>query len=84
LMTELGRAPWVVYGLMKIEAGVSNTVPAYNVLITLVFFTLVYAALMVADIYLLAKFARQVPGQGQADGTEPEIDATPSLVGAQD
>lgn len=84
LLTELGRFPWVVYGLMKIEAGVSNTVPAYYVLITLVSFTLVYAALMVADIYLLAKFARQVPGQDQTEGEQPEIDVAPSLVGAQD
>ncbi len=82
LMTELGRIPWVVYGLMKIEAGVSNTVPGYQVLITLLFYTLVYAALMVADIYLLAKFARQVPGQDQPD--ESGVEAVPSLAGAQD
>ncbi len=58
LMTELGRTPWVVYGLMRIEDGVSNTVPGYQVLISLIGYTLVYAALMVADIYLLVKFAR--------------------------
>lgn len=84
LMTELGRVPWVVVGLMKIEDGVSNTVPAYQVLISLLFYTLVYAALMVADIYLLARFARQVPGQDQAEGEQAEITAAPSLLGAQD
>jgi cytochrome d ubiquinol oxidase subunit I len=61
LMTELGRQPWIVFGLMKTEAGVSTTVTAGMVLISVVLFTLVYGALMVADIYLLNKYARGGP-----------------------
>ncbi|MBN1536605.1 MAG: cytochrome ubiquinol oxidase subunit I [Anaerolineales bacterium] len=58
LMTELGRSPWVVYGLMKIKDAVSPTVGAGSMLISLIGFTLIYAILMVADIYLLKKFAK--------------------------
>jgi cytochrome d ubiquinol oxidase subunit I len=58
LMTELGRSPWVVYGLMKIKDAVSPTVGAGSMLISLIGFTVIYAVLMVADIYLLRKFAR--------------------------
>ncbi len=68
IMTEIGRFPWIVFGLMKVENGVSVSVPAGFVLISLVLFTVVYGILMVADIYLLQKFARAgagplVPGE---------------------
>ncbi len=84
LMTELGRDPWVVFGLMKIEDGVSNTVPAGFVLLSLILFAVVYGALMVADIYLLRKFAKAGPVELPGNATEEEDDAMPSLVGAQD
>jgi cytochrome d ubiquinol oxidase subunit I len=58
LMTELGRQPWIVFGLMKTQDAVSPTVSPGMVLLSLVVFTLLYGALMVADVYLLAKFAR--------------------------
>jgi cytochrome d ubiquinol oxidase subunit I len=60
-MTEFGRQPWIVFGLMRTEAGVSPTVTGAAVLISLVVFTLVYAGLMGADIYLLSKNARSAP-----------------------
>ncbi len=58
LLTELGRQPWIVFGLMLTAQGVSNTVPAGQVLATVVGFTLIYAALIVANVYLLVKYAR--------------------------
>lgn len=58
IFTEIGRQPWIVFGVMRVESAVSPTVSAGEVLFTLVGFTLLYAALMAADIYLLAKFAR--------------------------
>jgi cytochrome bd-type quinol oxidase subunit 1 len=68
---------------MKIEDAVSPAVSSGEALITLVGFTLVYAALIVADLYLLAKFARagavanaEIPGEAG--------EQFPSLVGAQD
>lgn len=82
MMAELGRVPWVVYGVMKIEDAVSPTVSAGAVLATLIGFTLVYAVLIVADVYLLAKYARAVPGGTPTSSEEGE--PMPSLIGAQD
>lgn len=58
MMTELGRYPWVVFGLMKLEDAVSPNVSVGLLLISLIGFTLVYGALMVADVYLLVRNAR--------------------------
>lgn len=60
IMTEVGRQPWVVYGLLKTADGVSPTaaVSAGEVAFSLIALALLYAALMVADIFLLKKYAR--------------------------
>jgi cytochrome d ubiquinol oxidase subunit I len=58
LLAEVGRWPWAVYGLMRIEKAVSPSVSAGALLTTLIGFVLVYALLMVADVYLLAKYAK--------------------------
>jgi cytochrome d ubiquinol oxidase subunit I len=84
LLTEMGRSPWIVFGLMKIEDGISNTVPAGFVLLSLILFTVVYGALMVADIYLLRKFATAGPAELPDIATQEQSEAMPPLVGAQD
>jgi cytochrome d ubiquinol oxidase subunit I len=58
LLAEVGRWPWAVYGLMKIDQAVSPSVSAGALLTTLIGFVLVYALLMAADVYLLGKYAR--------------------------
>jgi len=57
LFAEVGRQPWAVFGLMKVDAAVSNTVTPLEVLISVVGFTILYAVLMVADVYLMKKYA---------------------------
>jgi cytochrome bd ubiquinol oxidase subunit I len=72
MMTEMGRQPWVVFGLMKVTDAGSPSVSAGMVLATVIGFALVYGALMVADIYLLVKYAKAGPYlEAQPDGTEP-------------
>jgi cytochrome d ubiquinol oxidase subunit I len=61
LMTELGRQPWIVFGLMRTEAGVSVAVDSLSVVISLVIYTALYAALMVVTIILLRHFAKSDP-----------------------
>ena len=61
LMTELGRQPWIVFGLMRTAEGVSTSVDSVSVLITLILFTAVYAGLMVVTIGLLRRFAKTDP-----------------------
>ncbi|MEW5719831.1 MAG: cytochrome ubiquinol oxidase subunit I [Chloroflexota bacterium] len=61
LVTEVGRQPWIVQGLMKTENAVSPILTGEIGLISLLLFTLLYGALMIFDIYLLAKYARHDP-----------------------
>jgi len=71
MLTELGRQPWIVYGLMRIEQALSPNVGVTELLISLIGFTLVYGALAVADVYLLQKFSRGPvsTGPGANDST---------------
>ena len=57
---------------MKTTQAVSPTVPAAMVAFSLVGFTLLYGALMVADVYLLVKVAKGEPG----------AEAEPAIAGA--
>jgi cytochrome d ubiquinol oxidase subunit I len=61
ILTEVGRQPWIVFGLLRTEEGVSPGVPTGTVMFSLLAFTLIYGVLMVVDGYLLAKFARRGP-----------------------
>jgi cytochrome d ubiquinol oxidase subunit I len=77
ILTEMGRQPWIVYGLMKTESGFSPNLTPGLVLASLITFTLVYALLMVADIYLLSKYAKAGPAatDDQAgNASQPAID----------
>ncbi len=56
LLAEMGRQPWIVYGLQTVSDGVSKAVSAPSVLISVIGFALVYTILAVVDVYLLAKF----------------------------
>jgi cytochrome d ubiquinol oxidase subunit I len=67
LLTEMGRQPWIVFGLMKTADGVSTVVAGGTVLASLIIYTLLYGVLMVADIYLLAKYARSDTAEVAAD-----------------
>ncbi len=58
---EIGRQPWIVYGLMKTVDGVSPTVPASAVLSSLIMFSLIYLALFVMFVTLLDKKIKQGP-----------------------
>lgn len=57
ILTETGRQPWIVHGLLKTENALSPNLSAGMVLFSLLGFALTYALLMVADIYLLRKYA---------------------------
>lgn len=65
LMAEIGRQPWIVFGLMKTVEGVSPAVSGGMVLFSLLGFTFLYGALMATDVSLLVKYARAEPGLEQ-------------------
>lgn len=66
IMTEMGRQPWVVFGLMKTEDAVSPSVTFNEVLFSLISFTTMYTILAIVTIYL---FVRHIKKQG----TEEEV-----------
>ncbi len=64
MLTEFGRNPWIVYGLLKIKDAVSPNLSAGSVLFTLLLFTAVYGILMVADVYLLVRYGLKQGPEG--------------------
>jgi len=50
---EVGRQPWIVYGLMRTSEGLSAVVKAEAVLASLVLFTVIYLLLFAVFVYLL-------------------------------
>ncbi|MDA8083437.1 MAG: cytochrome ubiquinol oxidase subunit I [Nitrospiraceae bacterium] len=60
-VAEVGRQPWLVYGVFRTADGVSRSISASDVWISLAGFTLVYGLLAAVDIYLLVINARRGP-----------------------
>lgn len=58
ILTEMGRQPWIVYGLMRTTDALSPSLTKGMVITSLIGFSLVYGLLMAVDIYLLSKYAR--------------------------
>jgi cytochrome d ubiquinol oxidase subunit I len=61
LVAELGRQPWIVFGVLKTADAVSKSVTATQVGLSLLGFTVLYGVLGVIDIYLLSKYAKKGP-----------------------
>lgn len=59
-LAEVGRQPWVVYGVMKTADAVSP-IHESQVLVSLIAFVLVYTALGAAAFYLMIQHARKGP-----------------------
>lgn len=51
--SEVGRQPWVVYGLLRTRDAVSEHVPADHVLLSLILFSLVYAGLALVWLFVM-------------------------------
>ena len=81
MLTEVGRQPWIVFGLMRIDQALSPNVTVAELLITLIGFTAVYGALAAADVYLLQKYARtsvdgtSVPDEAESPAPAPKLDS---------
>ncbi|MFH1155384.1 MAG: cytochrome ubiquinol oxidase subunit I [Pseudomonadota bacterium] len=61
MLAEVGRQPWIVYGLMKTSDAASATVTGYQVMVSLIAFIAVYGLLGAIGFYLMAKNAKQGP-----------------------
>lgn len=68
---EMGRQPWVVYGLLRTDEAFSQAVSDNQILFSLILFFLIYALLFTLFIYLLHKKIKHGPYE------EAESDETP-------
>lgn len=61
IMTEIGRQPWTVFGLLRTEHSVSPAVSAGQVQFSLILFTSIYLLLLLITIWLFYRTARKGP-----------------------
>lgn len=61
ITAEVGRQPWIIYGLMKTADAASVVVSAGEILFSLVMFALVYLLLFVMFVLLFVKIVKQGP-----------------------
>jgi cytochrome d ubiquinol oxidase subunit I len=69
VLTENGRQPWIVQGLMKTVEGVSVSVSQADVIISLTVFVLIYIALGAADVFLMFRYGKRTLADGEGDGS---------------
>ena len=50
---EVGRQPWIVYGLLRTKDAASPSVDAWEVLVSIIMFTIIYALLFAVWIFVL-------------------------------
>lgn len=58
IVTEVGRQPWIVYGVLRTSEAVN---PAPGLIFGFLLVAVVYAVLTVATIYVLRRLARDIP-----------------------
>jgi cytochrome d ubiquinol oxidase subunit I len=62
MLTENGRQPWIVQGLMKTIDANSPSVTSTDIWISLIAFVLIYIALGAADLVLMLRYSRKELG----------------------
>lgn len=73
IFTEMGRQPWLVYGVMTTKSGVSPSVSSAEVWTSMIVFTLLYGALAVVEVKLFMDYMKK--------GAEPVADDGDDLPG---
>ena len=60
VLAEVGRQPWIVYGLLK-TSDAASPVAGYQVMVSLIGFIVVYGLLGAVGFFLMAKTAAKGP-----------------------
>lgn len=68
---EMGRQPWVVYGLLRTSDALSKVVTANQVLFSLIMFFFIYSILFALFIYLLTKKIQHGPYDEEMEDERP-------------
>ncbi|WP_104139202.1 cytochrome ubiquinol oxidase subunit I [Cryobacterium sp. Y62] len=70
VFTEMGRQPWLVFGLLRTQDGVSPGVSGVEILISLIAFTLIYGILAVVEFKLILKAVQKGPDDAPVPDAE--------------
>ncbi|GAC41994.1 cytochrome ubiquinol oxidase subunit I [Paenibacillus popilliae] len=66
IMTEIGRQPWTVFGLMTTKDSVSPSVTGGSVLFSLIAFSAIYTVLAIVMVYLFVRVIKKGPNKDVA------------------
>jgi cytochrome d ubiquinol oxidase subunit I len=75
VLTELGRQPWIVWGLLKTADANSPSVSTTTIALSLTAFAALYVALAVVDFVLMRRYARVDPPEVGGEGDEFAVPA---------
>ena len=65
-VTEMGRQPWIVYGLMK-TADAASPVAPYQIAVSLVAFVVIYSLVALAALVTMIRYARRWPAEEKGE-----------------
>jgi cytochrome d ubiquinol oxidase subunit I len=73
LLTESGRQPWIIQGIMLTKNGISPTVSTTYLAISLAAFVLLYGVLGTVDFLLMLKYSREQlpPARAETEADAP-------------
>jgi cytochrome d ubiquinol oxidase subunit I len=66
IAAEVGRQPWAVYKVLRTSEAVSAVVPAGNILLSVILFTVIYALIAAAGLGVILRTVRSGPGEDAA------------------
>jgi len=72
LLTESGRQPWIVQGIMLTKNGLSPSVSTTELWISVIAFAVIYGALGTVDFLLMLRYSRKELPQAPAEATAGE------------
>jgi len=87
LSAEVGRQPWIVYGLLRTSQAASPTVSAQKIVTSLVMFGIIYLLLLALFIFLLDHKIKHGPEEapapeGGVTGGRADLEVAPAEASA--
>lgn len=67
MTAEIGRQPWIVYGLLKTTQGVSPTIVSSQVFMSIIMFIVIYILLFALFMFLLNHKIQHGPEEGEEE-----------------
>jgi cytochrome d ubiquinol oxidase subunit I len=77
-VTEVGRQPWTVYGLLRTADSVSPSLTGGNVLVSLLGYALVYLVIYPTGVWVMARMVRAGPAVEDAAEEDPVAGGRPA------